>query len=145
MASHWFNYAKQQLMNGGIDLDTDDIRAGLFMSNTTIDTENDGISTISGFTTLDECDGAGYSRLALTGEAVNLDDANDRAEFDADDANFGAVSAATRDVIGALVYKHVTNDTDSIPIAWVEFATAKTMDGSNFTIQWNTEGILQLS
>ena len=145
MASHWFNYAKQQVMNGGIDLDTNDIRCALLMTNTTADTENDGISTISGITTLDDCDGSGYSRLALTTEAVNLDDANDRAEFDADDAAFGALGAGTRAVQGVLVYKHVTNDTDSIPIAWVEFATNKTLDGSSFTVQWDAEGILQLT
>ena len=145
MASQVYNYAKQQLLNGGIDLDTDDIRMVLLSTNTTADTENDTINTVNDFTTLDEFDGAGYSRHTFTTEAVNLDDANDRAEFDAEDAALGAVSAGTRSVQGCLIIKFVTNDTDNIPIAWLEFAANKTPDGSSFTVQWDAEGLIQAS
>ncbi|NQT38195.1 MAG: hypothetical protein HQ581_11935 [Planctomycetes bacterium] len=145
MASVIYNEAKRAIAAGEIDLGGDDIRVALLMANTTADTENDGITTVDGFATLDECDSAGYARQALAGEAVNKDDANDRAEFDADDVTWTALAACTRTVPGALVYKHVTDDTDSVPIAWVEFPVAITPDGSDFTIQWNAEGILQLS
>lgn len=145
MASHMFNIAKQKLANGGIDLDTDDIRVVLCMSNTTADTENDGVSTISGITTLDADDGANNARKALASEAVNLDDANDRAEFDATDVTWTALGNGTRQLVGALLYKHVTNDTDSIPIAWIEFAAAQSPGGSDFSIVWNAEGILNFT
>lgn len=125
-----------------------DIRIALLMTNTTADTENDGKTTISGgtgFTTLDDFDGANYVRKALTTEAVNKDDGNDRAEFDADDVTWTALGAGTRSIQGILVYKHVTNDADSVPIAWLEFSSVKTPDGSDFTVQWDAEGILQLA
>lgn len=145
MASHMFNKAKQLIASGGIDLDTDDIRVALCMTNTTADTENDGDSYVGDLTTLDEMDGANYVRKQLANEAVNLDDPNDRAEFDADDVTWSSLGAGTRSMAGALIYKHVTNDADSPLIAWVEFAAPVTADGSNFTIQWNAEGILQLA
>lgn len=146
MASQVYNSFKQANAKADIDLDADDIRVALLMSDTTADTENDGKVYVGDFTTLDECDsGATYVRKVLANKAVNKDDANDRAEFDADDVTWTTLAACTRQLVGALLYKHVTNDADSPIIAWVEFAAAKTPDGSDFTIQWNVEGILQLS
>lgn len=148
MASHWYNEALRAIMAGELDLNAHDIRVALLMTNTTADTENGGKTTISGgsgFTTLDEFDGSGYVRKQLATEAVNKDDANDRAEFDADDVTWTALGAGTRSVAGILVYRHITNDADSIPIAWIEFASAKTPDGSNFTVEWDAEGILQIA
>jgi len=141
MASHFFNKAKQLILNGTIDLDTDDIRVALCMTNTTADTENDGKVYVGDLTTLDEMDGANYVRKALTNEAVNLDDANDRAEFDADDVTWTTLGAGTRSVAGVLVYKFVTDDTDSPLILWSEFASPVAADGNNFTVPWDANGI----
>ena len=47
---------------------------------------------------------------------------------------------------GALLYIHVTDDTDSIPAAWIDtggFPFDGT--GANNTIQWNALGIVQLT
>ena len=143
MASQVYNAAKKGLLDGSIDLDTDDIRAILVMANTTGDTENDTKVYVGDLTTLDEHDGANYVRKALANEAVNKDDANDRAEFSADDVTWSSLGAGTRNCVGLILYKHVTNDADSPLIAYVEFASPVTNDGSNFTVQWNAEGILQ--
>ena len=118
MTTHVFNYAKGEILKGNIDLDGDDIRFMFLMTNTTADTENDGIQAISDITTLDEFDGSGYSAggFALDNEAVTVDDANDRSEFDADDEDCGALGAGTRSIAGVLVYKFVTDNDDSIPI-----------------------------
>ena len=145
MASLVYNEFKRANAAGEIDLNAHDIRCALLMTNTTADTENDGIVNVDDFTTLDEFDGSGYSRQALTNEAVNKDDANDRAEFDADDVAFGALGAGTRAVQGVLLYKHVTNDSDSVVIAFIQFSSNKTMDGSAFTVTWDAQGILQLA
>jgi hypothetical protein len=82
----------------------------------------------------------------LTTEAVNIDDANDRAEFDADDASFAGLGGnATRAIQGALIYRHVTNDTDSIPICFVDFTADIPTTATQVNIPWNAEGILQLA
>lgn len=145
MASVIYNEFKRGSAAGEIDLNADDIRVALLMTNTTADTENDGVNFVADFTTLDEMDGANYVRKALANEAVNKDDANDRAEFDADDVTWTALGNGTRAVQGALVYKHVTNDADSIPIAFIEFAATQNPGGSDFTIQWDAEGLLNLT
>jgi hypothetical protein len=144
MASQVYNEAKRAIAAGEYDLNADDIRVRLEMTNTTADTQNDGIVNFANFTTNDPSDGSGYVDKALATEAVNKDDANDRAEFDADDVTWTALGAGTRALAGAVIYKFVdgTNAND-LPIAWVEFSA--TPDGSDFTISWNAEGILQFT
>ena len=149
MASHVFNKFKQLAADGPIDLDTDTIWAALCMTNTTGDRGNDGIEYVGDLTTLDEFDGANAVRKALANKAVNLDDANDRAEFDADDITWSSLGPGTRDVAGVLIYVDADNDGDSADdaanrvIAWIEFSASP--DGNDFEIQWNAEGILQLT
>lgn len=147
MGSVVYNYFKQQSAMGVIDLDTDDIRARLLMTNTTCDTENDGVSSVANFTTLDESDATGYSIQALTGEVVNLDDGNDRAEFDADNVSFAGMSGdATRDYQGVLIVKYVDGAGADIPIAFIEFTNQPlTSTATQLDIPWDAEGILQLT
>jgi len=142
MATHMFNEAIRGIMAGEIDLNAHDIRVALLMTDTDADTANDGILTVDDLA-LDECDGANYVRKALANEAVNKDDANDRAEFDADDVVWTALGNGTRQIQGALVYKHITDDTDSIPIAWIEYGSTVNPGGGDHTISWNAEGIVQ--
>jgi len=145
MASVVYNEFKRANAAGEIDLNADDIRIRLCMNTTTCDTENDAMVFLDDFALIDVCDGANYVDKALANEAVNKDDANDRAEFDADDVTWTALGVGTRTTVGVLVYKFVATDADHVPICYVEFAGAVTHDGTDFTIQWNAEGILQLT
>ena len=146
MASLVYTRAKKNIADGTIDLDTHDIRVMLLKvaASTSCDTEGD-VATISAFTTLGELVATNYVRKALANEAVNEDTVNDRAEFDADDVTWTALGGATNDTIGAaLVYKFVTADADSIPIAYIELTDTPT-NGGDITLQWNSEGIIQLT
>lgn len=144
MADFVFTEAKRALLAGELDLNAHDIRVALCMTNTNADTEED--ANFLGDLTLDEVDGANYVRKALNGEAVNEDTGNDRADFDADDVTWTALGAGTRNVAGALVFRHVTNDADSVPIAWIDSGGFPfTLSGGNLTITWNASGILRLS
>jgi hypothetical protein len=143
MSSIVFQNAVKLMMAGDLDLNAHDIRVALLMTNTTADTEND-ITLMNGFATLDECDSTGYARVALTGEAVTHDTVNNRAEFDANDASFAGLSGnATRAIQGALIYRHVTNDADSVPICFVDFTADIPATATQIDIPWNAEGILQ--
>lgn len=147
MASAVPNSAKERLMNGGIDLDTDDIRARLVMANTTCDTEVDAINDLADYTTIDPCDATGYADIDMVGLAVADDDTNDRAEFDATDLSFtGLGGDASRNFVGVLLYKYVdgTNAND-IPVVYVEFSSAIPSTATQVDVPWNAEGILQLS
>jgi len=150
MANFQYTYAKAKMQSADIDLNADDIRLLMVMSNSTADTEKD-TQHIDDFTTLDECDGVGYARVALTGEAVAADEANDRGEFTADNLApaWAALAVGTRQNIGIVIYKKVTDDTDSIPIYWIDTCTGVGFpfdgNGGVVNITWNAEGIGQIT
>lgn len=144
-ASHGFQYAYGQYLTKQVDLVNDDIRLLPLMTNTTVDTERDGATAISVFTTLDAFDGANApaNGAQLDSQAVNIDDANDRAEFDAADETLSALGAGTRSIQGLLLFSWITNLNSSLPLHYLEFASSKTPDGSDFVLVFNAEGILQ--
>lgn len=147
MANFVYNEAKRALAAGEINWASSDIRVILVMTNTTADTEDD-TNTVTGFTTLDEFDGSGYSSggVALTGEALNEDSANNRAEADANDAAFGALGNGTRQIQAAVVIKWNTTLGGSMPIAYIDTGGFPlNPGGASITIQWNAEGILQIT
>lgn len=144
MASQVYNEGKRGLLAGEIDLNADDIRIALVMANSTAGSQNDGIVNLDDFTTLDRCDSTGYSDAQLANETVTKDDPSDEARFDADDVTFTALNSdASRNIIGVLVYKFVTNDADSVVICFLEYATAKTADDSDFVVKFHADGILK--
>ena len=147
MASSIPNSALAGLINGGIDLNNDDIRGRLCMTNTTCDTEIDAIDNLSDYTTIDPGDATGNADVALASEAVTADDANDRAEFDATNLSFTGLSGdATRAYQGVLLYKYVDGtDANDIPLAFIDFASDIPSTATQVDIPWNAEGILQLS
>lgn len=147
MASAIPNSAKVRLLNGGIDLDTNDIRARLVMTNTTCDTEIDNINDLADYTTIDVADATGYADVQLASEAVAADNTNDRAEFDAADISFtGLGGDATRDYQGVLLYKYVdgTNAND-LPLCFIDFSSDIPKEATQVNVPWDAEGILQLS
>lgn len=145
MASAIPNSAKERLLNGGIDLNTDDIRARLVMSNTTCGSAVDNINDLADYT-VDVCDSTGYADIALT-ESVSVDNTNDRAEFDATDISFtGLGGDASRNIVGCLIYKYVDGtDANDIPVCYLEFGTAVNSSATQIDVTWNENGLLQLS
>lgn len=139
--------AKTELMSGNLDFSgagVQDIRALLVMTNTTADTDQD-VANIADIGTLDEYDGAGYGRATFAGEVVNEDAANNRAEFDVTDFNFGAaVAAGTRSAAGFVVYRHVTNDADAVLIGYIDTGGFPLAGGGGaFNVTVNAEGLIQ--
>jgi hypothetical protein len=147
MANNIYNSALTKILNGGIDFDTDDIRAKLLMTNTTADTEKDGINNVDDITTLDLCDASGYADVVLAGEIVAVDDDNERASFDANDISFeGLGGDATRDYQGVLIYKYVDGtDANDIPICFIDFTSDILKTATQVNVHWNSSGILQLT
>ena len=148
MASVVYNEFARASAAGEIDLNAAGtaIKARLLMSNTTCDTENDAKALLTDFTTIDASDATGYADVELANKAVNKDDGNNRAEFDADNVVFSGLSGdATRNYVGVLLYKFVSADADSVPIAFIEFTTPIVKEATQVTVPWDDEGILQLT
>lgn len=147
MASVIYNKALQQIAAGEYDLNGDDIRARLVMTNTTCDTENDGIEQLADFTTIDIADATGYADIDMASLAVNLDDGNNRAEFDAADLVFSGLSGdATRDYQGVLLYIYVDGtNTNDLALAFIDFTSDIPSAATEVTVPWDAEGILQFT
>lgn len=111
---------------------TGDVRAALVMSNTTADTETDA-EFMNSFTTLDEYNGASYARVALTGEAWASVLASDRFKFSCNPITFPTLGVGTRQCVGMIIYLHVTNDTDSKPLMYI--------NGTGFPFDGNGEDV----
>jgi hypothetical protein len=144
-ATHGYQYAYGQYLQAGVNFVSGDIRLVPCMTNTTADTERDAKDQVSDFTTLDEADGSGYSSggSPLDNQAVNIDDGNDRAECDADDETITSFGACTRPIQGELVILFSVSLNNSMPLHWLEYASTKTPDGSDFTRVINAEGYIQ--
>jgi hypothetical protein len=122
-----------------------DMRMALVMTNTTADTEVDAENPAD-ITTLDEFDGSGYARQALTGEAVNVDLGNDRAEIDANDPTFATIGNGTRQIQGWLIIQNVdTTAANDLNKFYQDFAATINPGGASLQVQFNAEGIVQVA
>lgn len=145
MASLVYNAGKKLIADGALEPATDTLKCALLMTGTTCDAENDAIAHVEDFADLDECDATGYARVALASVAVAQRDADDAAEIDAADIAFNDLSGdATRNYQGLLLYLHVTDDADSIPLAYIEFSSAASKLAVDVLVQWGDDGILRL-
>jgi len=144
MANFAYTKVTNKLATAALNMSTADIRALAVMTNTTADTEKD-VNFIADFTTLDEFNGANYARTTFATQTVTQDNANDRTELDTEDIAYTALGAGTRQMAGHVIYVHVTNDSDSYPIAFIDDNMPFTAQGTNVTFVVNTEGLIQIS
>lgn len=143
MANLMFTKATELLLSGSLDFANDDIRIALVDATTTAVADRDA-ATLSGISTLGEIAGTGYVRKVLANTVVNRDDPNNQSEFDADDVLWSAINAGT--AVAAIIYKHVTNDTDSIPLIYIDEGDFPIVtNGSDATIVWDAEGIMKVT
>jgi len=139
MAVSIYNNAKEALLNADIDLTSDTIKC-MLTSGHTVDIDNDAYySDVSS----DEVSGTGYTAggATLANKSVTQDDTNDKAVFDADDVTW---SSSTITADGAILYKDTGNGSTSPVIAYFPFTSASSSN-SDFTVQWSSSGILDLS
>lgn len=132
MAYFVFNAGADGLTDGSIDWTADTIKARLTLSSVTPNKDDD---VMTGYT------GVG-SDQTLSGTTRAKDDATDRIKYDANDPVFTAVT--TGSTVGTVtIYKFVTNDGDSIPIASLDITDTPT-NGGDITIQMNAAGVFYL-
>lgn len=145
MADVVYNSFKADIMDGSIDLDTDTIKVVLVTSSYTPDI--DAHTQYSHITNeLSTGDGYTVGGATLANVAVTVDTANDRAKFDADDVTWTTASLTAR---GAIIYKYIDNEgspADTSPlICYKDFGADITSTNADFTIVWDSDGILYLS
>lgn len=146
MASAWYNKGKYQVLSGSTDLLADTIKVMLVDSDYVFDADHNFVSQV----TIDELGVSGYTggfngagRKTLGTKSVTEDDTNDRAYFDAADVTWTALGTGAT-IGGAILIKEVTNDADSVLIAFMDLTNTPT-NGGDITIAWNADGILRIA
>lgn len=146
MANLVYNAAKAQLADGTIDYLNDTIQVMLVTSSYTPDADDTYIDAGGANDPVDhELSGSGYTRKTLASKAINTDNTNDRAEFDAANLTWTAINAGT--AAAAIVFHNAgTGDTGAQMICYIDQGGFPiTTNGGDLTITWNAEGILQLA
>ena len=140
MADVIYNSFKRDIMNGSIDLDTDTIKVALVTSTYTV---NQDTHVDFGDIT-NEVVGTGYTARggALDNKTVTVDNTDNEGVFDADDETWSTSTITAR---GAVIYLDSGTDATSYLICYLDFTTDQSSSAGDFTIQWGTEGILNLN
>jgi len=137
-----YNSFKKKIMDGSIDLDTDNINVALLTNAYTpnIDTH----TFYSDVTGSEVANGNGYTTKGktLAAAAISIDTTNDLAYFDADDLTWATSTITAR---YALLFKNSGVNTTSPLVAYVDFGADKTSDNGNFIITWSSAGVLKLT
>lgn len=140
MADLVYNSFKAELMRGNIDLAAGNFKLMLVTSTYVpdVDAHADRADVTN------EVVGTGYTAggAALAGKSVTQDNANDEADFDANDVVWSNATITARAAILYLDTGVAANDT---LIAYFDFGSDQSSSNGDFTAQFNLNGILSLS
>lgn len=140
MADVIYNAFKKNIMNGGIDLDTNTIKVALVTSTYTPnqDTHEDFADVTN------EVSGTGYTAggATLASVAITADNTDNEGVFDAADVTWSTSTITAR---GAVIYKSTGVAANDLLICYLDFSTDQSSSAGDFTLQWNAEGILNLA
>jgi hypothetical protein len=144
----FFNNYHKLVMNGGLDLDDAGVTikvlllrdTGTYTFNPDHDTINDILVTNGGV----EISVASYARQTVSGKTVSVDDTNDRGIFDCNNVAFGSLESG-QTVEAVVFYKEVNDDSDSIPLLYIDGkadvkASAPAFKHSSLTTLYSTSG-----
>ncbi len=92
----------------------------------------------------DELADASYARVTLTSVTVVEDDTGNEAHIDCADPVFVSLTGGETPV-GAWIYREVTNDADSVLLAWIDTNDDVTTDGNNVTVTIDADGFYQIA
>jgi hypothetical protein len=137
MASQVYNKFKQAIMGGGINLSADTIKVALVSAYTPNIDSDTTYADISG----EVIGSTGYTTggNTLTNLTLTQDNTDDEGVWDADDVVW---TTSTITASAAVIYD--TTYSNQL-ICFVDFGSSKSSSNSTFTIQWNSEGILNLN
>lgn len=135
-----FNSFKKNIMNGNINLAVDTIKVMLVTSSYVPDQDAHEFKS----SVTNEVVGTNYTAggAVLTGKTVSQDNTDNEGVFDANDVTWGNSTITAK---GAIFYKDTGVAATSPLICYIDFGTTKISTNSDFVLQWNTEGILNLN
>lgn len=144
-----YNKFKEDLMNADADLEGGTFKVLLLKDTYSPDPDNATLTAID--LTTNQTTGTGYTSSfdyatgpkILTTATVTKDDTNDLSKWTADNVTWSSSTITAR---YAVIYRHVDGTQgNDIPCVLVDFGSNKSSSAGDFTIQWNTDGILTIS
>ena len=138
MADTIYNRFFANIMNKEVDLEADTIKVALLSSSYTPNKDHNTWSDVSA----NEITGTGYTAggATLANKSVTQDDTNDQATFDADDVTWASSTITAR---YAVLYDDTLTNDDLVAI--FDFGSDQSSSSGNFTLQFNSSGIMALS
>jgi len=140
MADVIYNIAKLNILNGGLDFDTNTFKVMLVTSSYTPnqDTHEDRADVTN------EVTGTGYSSggATLASVTVTQDNTDNEGVVDAADVTWSSSTITAR---GAVLYKSTGTAANDTLVCYLDFSTDQSSSSGDFTIQWGSEGILNLN
>ena len=137
MAEATYNVYKAGLANGDEDWEGGDYRALLLTGSLTFDASHSTVSAVLGANT--EASDGSYGRVAFTGKSVTQNDSDDRADLDGDTLDFDTLDNETPTAL--VVFRHVTDDTDSVPASFHDTNFGVAANGAGYTVEWPNDVI----
>lgn len=149
MATAWYNRGLAGVAEGTIRLTVDSLKVLIVGTGYTFNKDHDFVADVSA----SEVSGTGYTggfagsgRKAVASPAVILDDTNDRVTFDFADilwTGIGITTPVDGIAAAAILWKPVTNDSDSIVIGFLD-PTNLVTNGGDVTLTLPAGGVLRL-
>lgn len=149
MAAGAYSNGVEALILQSFNLDTSTIKLALIKDAYTYDPDHDFVNDVSG----SECDATGYTggfngadRLT-SAVTITEQTASNRVVAIFADTTWTAIGGASNNTLeGALALFEITNDAASIPIAWLEFGSTLTTNGSDILVDMDgTNGNLRFT
>lgn len=139
MANVIYNAYKVSLLDADIDHESDTIKVALVTSSYTPNQDtHDFFDDVT-----NEVSGTGYTAggATLASKTTTQDDTDNEGVFDAADVTWSSSTITAR---GAVVYKSTGTASTSDLICYFDFGSDQTSSSGDFTIQWNSEGIVNI-
>jgi len=140
MASGIYTQFKTEVMKKTLDLVNDTVKVALMNNTHAFTVANIGWAAVSA----NEITGTGYTAggQALAGKAVTQDDVDNEGVFDANDISW---TGATFSAYHAVIYDDTPISPADPLICSIDFGGVQTVTSGTFTIQWATEGIVNIT
>jgi len=140
MADVIYNAFKANIMNGGIDLDTDTIKV-LLVTSTYVPNQDTHVDRAD---VTNEVTGTGYTAGGdtITTPTVTQDNTDNEGVFDGDDVTWTTATITAR---GAVVYLSTGVAANDLLVCYFDFGSDQSSSAADFTISWNAEGIVNLN
>lgn len=141
MASGIFDIAFEDVLDGSLDWIADDIQVLLIKSAYVFSVTDNFVGNIS----VNEVAGAGYSRKTLATKTEAFNAGAREYRFDAANVIWSNIdNDLTESTKAAVIFKQVTNDADSILIAYIEDPVTLTFNDGQVTLTFGATGVFKV-